>query len=138
MEYIPPFSQNGKIEKMYNNEGISVRKQISQTAKNYAEQTTIHGFWYLSQANHGIEYILWLIVVSTSVFFSVYHTCTLYSQWQQSPVVTTLESISQPIREIEFPAVTICPQGSLYESLDAVLFKQLKHSNLYFYKVPKL
>ena len=61
-----------------------------------------------------------------TVFFSVFQTCSLYSQWQKSPVITTLESIALPIKDIEFPAVTICPQGSLYQNVDAVLFKQLR------------
>ena len=117
---------SGKIEKIQTWDGISFRKLVSRTSSQYAEQTTIHGFWYLAQASHGLEKVLWLTVVSIAVFFSVFQTCSLYTQWQKSPVMTTLESIALPIKDIEFPAVTICPQGSLYQSVDAVLFKQLR------------
>ena len=117
---------SGKIDKIQTCDGISFRKLISRTSSQYAEQTTIHGFWYLAQSSHGLEKLLWLTVVSIAVFFSVFQTCSLYSQWQKSPVITTLESIALPIKDIEFPAVTICPQGSLYQNVDAVLFKQLR------------
>ena len=115
---------SGKFDKIQTCDGISFRKLISRTSSQYAEQTTIHGFWYLAQSSHGLEKLLWLTVVSIAVFFSVFQTCSLYSQWQTYPVITTLESIALPIKDIEFPAVTICPQGSLYQSVDAVLFKQ--------------
>ena len=117
---------SGKFDKIQTCDGISFRKLISRTSSQYAEQTTIHGFWYLAQSSHGLEKLLWLTVVSIAVFFSVFQTCSLYSQWQKSPVITTLESIALPIKDIEFPAVTICPQGSLYQNVDAVLFKQLR------------
>ena len=40
--------------------------------------------------------------------------------------MTTLETVAEPIENIKFPAVTICPQGSRQEIIDAVLFRQLK------------
>jgi hypothetical protein len=35
-----------------------------------------------------------------------------YSDWQNSPVITTVNSTSFPVGNIEFPSVTICGQGS--------------------------
>ena len=101
---------SGKIDKIQTCDGISFRKLISRTSSQYAEQTTIHGFWYLAQSSHGLEKLLWLTVVSIAVFFSVFQTCSLYSQWQKSPVITTLESIALPIKNIEFPVV-MTPQS---------------------------
>ena len=94
--------------------------------KGYASQTTIHGFSYILEGQIAIERVLWAGVVILALFFTALQTSTLYKEWQEEPVITTLETIGLPIKDIEFPAVTICPQGTLSGVLDAVLFKQLK------------
>ena len=33
-----------------------------------------------------------------------------FTQWSEHPVITTLETISAPIDEIQFPTVTVCDQ----------------------------
>ena len=33
-----------------------------------------------------------------------------FTQWEEHPVITTLETISAPIDEIQFPTVTVCDQ----------------------------
>ena len=33
-----------------------------------------------------------------------------FTQWSDNPVITTLETISAPIDEIQFPTVTVCDQ----------------------------
>ena len=119
-KYVIPNTNNKACEE------TSLKKLILRTSNRYAEQTTVHGLWYVAKANHGLEKFCWLAIVSVAVFFSVFQTCSLYTQWQNSPVITTLETIALPIKDIEFPAVTICPQGSLHQTADAVLFKQLK------------
>ena len=40
--------------------------------------------------------------------------------------LTTLDTVALPIEQVDFPAVTICPQGSRKEIVDSVLFRQLK------------
>ena len=38
-----------------------------------------------------------------------------YVEWQDNPVLTSVQTTGLPISEIEFPAITICGQGSIYE-----------------------
>ena len=38
-----------------------------------------------------------------------------YITWQDNQVLTTLHTTGLPISEIDFPAITICGQGSIYE-----------------------
>ena len=97
------------------------------TTKEYASATTIHGLAYVSDDNHTrLDRTVWLIVVIMSFSFTTYQVVTLYKEWQDNPVITMLDTVAEPIDNIEFPAVTICPQGSRKEIMDAVLFKQLK------------
>ena len=98
---------------------------IRHAANEYAKLSSIHGFSYLSDSNpSGPSRIFWMIVVVLAISFTVFQMSSLRSQWKNNPVITTLDTIALPIEEIEFPAVTICPQGSIKDILDNVLFKQ--------------
>ena len=52
-----------------------------------------------------------------------------FTQWSQDPVITTLETISAPIDEIQFPTVTVCDQkpadnwGSIEKVLNSLAFQ---------------
>ena len=105
---------------------LSIRKRIFLTSRGYASNTTIHGISYLFESRPGIESLLWFLVVIAAMMFTILQTTTLYADWQNEPVITNLDTIAMPIKDIEFPAVTICPQGAISSALDAVLFKQLK------------
>ena len=105
----------------------SVGKKTYETTKQFAQATSIHGCSYIAhERNSGVERILWIIVVALALVLTAYQVITLYQQWQNEPVITTLETVAEPIENIKFPAVTICPQGSRQEIVDAVLFRQLK------------
>ena len=38
-----------------------------------------------------------------------------YIDWQTHPTLNSLETTGLPISDIDFPAITICGQGSIYE-----------------------
>ena len=104
----------------------STRKNAVETFREFAESTTIHGFAYMADKKHSPWRPGWVIVVLIAVIFATYQVVTLYTDWQNAPVITTLETMVQPIQEIKFPAVTLCPQGSRQEILDSVLYRQFK------------
>ena len=105
----------------------STRERIVDTTKKYSSATTIHGISYIfNDVLSGLERLLWSIVVLVAICFTTFQVVTLYQEWQDNPVVTTLNTVALPIEKIEFPAVTICPQGSRQEIIDSVLFRQLK------------
>ena len=104
----------------------STRKRIVETTKDYSSATTIHGITYLTgDDTTAVERLLWLVVVILAILLATYQVVNLYKDWQDDPVVTTLDTVALPIEEIDFPAVTICPQGSRQEIVDLVLFRQL-------------
>lgn len=52
--------------------------------------------------------LAWLTVVSVSLVFAVYITLLGWSDFNNSPIFTTLYSQKYPIWEVNFPAVSIC------------------------------
>ena len=115
------------MPKNNNTKKDSVRKGVVYTSKEYASVTTAHGFSYIADENYsGGDRILWVIIVLLAFGFTIFQMTTLYTDWQENPVITTLDTVALPIEDIEFPAITICPQGSLQDIWHSVLFNQLK------------
>ena len=105
----------------------SARKTTLETTKEFCDATSIHGFAYIPHdRNSAIDRVFWSIVVLLALSFTAYQVIILYEEWQNEPVITTLETVAEPIENIDFPAVTICPQGSRQEIIDSVLFRQLR------------
>ena len=99
--------------------------RILNTAKEYASGTTIHGLSYIANSEHHLAgRIFWVVVVILALSLTTFQMLSLLNQWETSPVITNLETIALPIEKIKFPAVTICPQGSVEEVMDNVLFQQ--------------
>ena len=101
--------------------------KILHTTKDYASSTTVHGISYVFDDRHPIvARLFWTICVILAFSLTTYQMTSLYTQWEDNPVITTLDTVALPIEDIEFPAVTICPQGSVKQIMDNVLFKQLR------------
>ena len=100
---------------------------IGKHAKQYASTSTAHGLAYIVEDGRSyVERMFWILVTSLAICFTAFQTIQLYRQWKNDPVVTFLDTVKLPISEIEFPAITICPQGSVGEIMNSVLFKQFK------------
>ena len=103
------------------------KSTVLSLLKQYADKSTPHGIAYISEDGRPVaERIFWVLATSLALCFTAFQTMTLYVQWKDDPVVTSLDTVALSIEEVEFPAVTICPQGAVREIGDAVLFKQFK------------
>ena len=94
--------------------------------KRYSESSTIHGISYICpQADKlSVRSLIWLCTVFLSLLFAIWTSYNLYVSWKEDPVLTTIENFAYPIQNIEFPAITICPQGADNSILRSVLYKQ--------------
>ena len=55
------------------------------------------------------EYILYGLFINSQWFVS----SKVYQDWQDDPVLTTIKTTTKPIRDIDFPSITICGQGTI-------------------------
>ena len=105
----------------------NARKNAMAVTNEYASESTIHGLSYITNRDQPVGgRCFWAVVVILAILAATFQVVSLCEQWKNKPVVTNLESISLPIEEIEFPAVTICPQGNVKHVMDNVMFIQLK------------
>ena len=103
------------------------KNKIKKNLKNYASVTTAHGIPYVAEEDRPVlEKLFWTAIVSLAVAFGVVQTWMIYTLWQNEPVITTLDTVAHPIDKLEFPAVTVCPQGSIKSISENMLFIQLE------------
>ena len=97
---------------------LKMKYLLSKTIKEYADSTTIHGINYIFQSGISvIERLLWIAAVITGIYFALNLSVTAYIDWVDNPVITTVTSTGKPIKEIEFPAITICAQANISQFL---------------------
>ncbi|CAG9811156.1 unnamed protein product [Chironomus riparius] len=78
----------------------------------YLETSTIHGLVYISKKFHAIERIFWIIVLLCSTIYTSDLIIEFVVKIIKSPIVSYLSDQSIGVSEINFPAVTVCPQLS--------------------------
>ena len=86
-------------------------RNFYKALKEYADSTSIHGISYIFKNGISIlERIIWIAAVVTGTILAIYLSTISYIDWEGSQVTTTLLTTGKPIREIPFPAITICAQ----------------------------
>ena len=75
----------------------------------YLESTTVHGFSYLHRRNSAFDRILWIAIIVTGFSLASFLIHDSVMDWEENQTITTLESITRPIQEVQFPTVTVCP-----------------------------
>jgi len=119
------FNRIFSCQRIQQSKNSNSKKAIVKTSKEYGSDSTAHGISYVvDETRSKGERIFWAFVVCLAISFTLYQLGTLHMQWQDHPVVTELDTVALPIEEIEFPAVTICPQGSIKNMSEIVLGQQ--------------
>ena len=81
----------------------------------FLEASSIHGLGYISTTRNCVR-IFWALVVVTGFSGAGVMIYQSFSAWEESPVKTTVES--QPITEIKFPRITVCPPKNTFTDLN--------------------
>ncbi|XP_052863803.1 pickpocket protein 28 [Anopheles cruzii] len=85
------------------------RVSFTENIREYCLNTTIHGLKYVGTVSltlwERIYFFLTFIVVTTC---AIYFISNVYLKWQSSPIIIGLNPIATNIKDIPFPAVTIC------------------------------
>uniref|UniRef100_A0A182YAL4 Uncharacterized protein n=1 Tax=Anopheles stephensi TaxID=30069 RepID=A0A182YAL4_ANOST len=85
------------------------RVTFTENLRQYCLNTTIHGLKYigtvsLTWCERAYFFLTFLVVTACSIYF----ISKVYIKWQSSPIIIGLNPIATHIKNIPFPAVTIC------------------------------
>jgi hypothetical protein len=99
-------------------------KEMYNTIKDYSEYSTIQGVVYIFQSNQTqFGKVFWSLVIIAMLALGTYWSVCAYQDWLDNPVMTTIKTSALPIKEISFPAVTICGQGMNEDILSSGIFE---------------
>ena len=105
-------------------------KEMYNIIQDYSEYSTIQGVIYIFQRNQTqIGKVFWSLVIIAMLALGTYWSVCAYQDWLDNPVMTTIKTSALPIKEINFPAVTICGQGMNADIVTAGLTLSLKSNH---------
>lgn len=77
----------------------------------FGKDTTIHGIRHVThKENHVLERLIWAFILATSLIICINLLLHILMRWNEGPVIVNLAGQPESIRNIPFPAVTICPE----------------------------
>ena len=87
--------------------------QIRQDIYSYFSETTVHGFRYVVEGRNIVEKMFWIIVIAIGFIISSFIVFKSFSDWEKTPLQTTIDKVSLPIEDLNFPAITVCNPSEL-------------------------
>ncbi len=80
--------------------------------REYCEQTSLHGWLYMSSSGGGRRgsfwRFAWTLVVLASIGVASIFIYKASEEFTKATVVTTIHSTTEPLTDVYFPAVTVC------------------------------
>ncbi|XP_076636670.1 sodium channel protein Nach isoform X2 [Colletes latitarsis] len=112
----------------------------------YEEKQTLglHGFRYIVTSKTCLDRIVWFTICMSSIAFCVILMLRLWAQFSNNPTMTIIDT-SNPIKDLQFPGITICNNNKVYKPHADVIAQKLltngfdaNMSNRLFFSLMKL
>lgn len=98
-----------KIQKFEDDINKSLRVSCRENFNEYLYNSTLHGLRYVGDRTiTRVERAFFAIMFFLVMLLSIYFISNVWIKWTQSPIIITLSSKSTSIKDIPFPAVTVC------------------------------
>ena len=99
-----------------------------ENIKLFLETSTIHGLGFIHSSKYKALKVFWILVVLVGFIGSGVMIYQSFQAWDDSPVKTTIET--NPIADITFPKVTVCPPKNTFTDLNYDLM-MIEEKNLH-------
>ena len=101
------------------------QRAVSNTASEFAEVSTTHGIFYIFERKYGkLSQLLWFFICISLVIVAVSFIEEAYTEWKVMPVITSVKTTGLPVRDLEYPAITICGLGKVTSVIENVIAKR--------------
>lgn len=131
----------------------SLCEELNDKLRKYCKSTSIHGLKYTvaDECNWCERYLLsklfettiliravtfcrvvWILLFLSGVCFSMYFCYLMWCKWDESPVLVSLETNHYPLKEVPFPAVTVCNVNKVSSSRLREIHEELVATDIRF------
>ena len=100
-------------EKEGDKKSRSFRKVVKDEVAKFFAESSIPGFKYIVKGETLLERLTWAIFIAIAFCYAgsvVYET---FLDWDQNPVITTIDEVGNSVSQLPFPAITVCDPESL-------------------------
>ncbi|XP_078039634.1 pickpocket protein 28 [Augochlora pura] len=91
----------------------SLLQTLAKSFHVYLENTGLHGFRYIVASRTKFGRILWFAICMAAIGFCVLLMMRLWDHYSDNPTVTIIDT-SNPIKDLQFPGITICNNNKVY------------------------
>ena len=117
------------ITRRYNNPNFYYKIIITNFLN--SQSATTHGIYYAFERGVlPVSNAFWVATCLALFIVAVVLTVSAYLGWQRDPILTTVATTGLPVTKLDFPAITICGQGTIAETMGMALVEQMRD----FYK----
>ncbi|KAK4020504.1 pickpocket protein 28 isoform X2 [Daphnia magna] len=122
---------------MTRSEKVRAQRKHKRILQHFCESSSIHGLKHVYEdGSLMFERVVWILVFLSGVCFSSYFCWQVWQKWEQSPILTSVETQLYPLKNVPFPAVTICNVNKVSESkLYEVILANPKFKNVSYTKL---
>ncbi|KAB0798040.1 hypothetical protein PPYR_09033 [Photinus pyralis] len=87
----------------------SIMKLVMKRMEEYFRNSTLHGLRYVGDPLISFgERFFWLLAFFVALLCATYFINNIYSKYNRSPIIISLNPTATPIGSLPFPAITIC------------------------------
>ncbi|XP_054014709.1 pickpocket protein 28-like [Hylaeus anthracinus] len=119
-------------------------QSLKRSVRVYCENTGLHGFRYIVKSKTLMDKIVWFTICTSSIAFCVVLMFRLWINFSSNPTMTMIDT-SNPIKDLQFPGITICNNNKVYKPHADVIAQKLllngfdtDMSNRLFFSLMKL
>lgn len=94
------------------------KSKFGRYVQDYLVNTSMHGLKYIGDVSLSCtERIFFFVAFVIVSILSAYFISNLWKKWTDTPIIIALNSVSTPLNNIPFPAVTICNMNQAKNSI---------------------
>ncbi|XP_076229063.1 pickpocket protein 28 isoform X1 [Nomia melanderi] len=104
---------------------LSGMQTLKRAFRVYFENTGLHGFRYIITGRTSFDRNVWFAICVAAIVFCLILMLRLWEHFSNNPTVTIIDT-SNPIKDLQFPGITICNNNKVYkEHADLIAQKLL-------------
>ena len=115
----------GKVLNWKTQSELKKKPAVVKTAVEFSEVSTTHGIYYVFERKFGkLSQLFWFLVCAGLIAIAVILILNAYRGWKKNPVITSVKTTGLPVRDLQFPAITICGLGMVDNVLENAIKQQ--------------
>ena len=104
--------ENSK-QKQNDKKSCSFQTVMKDEVVKFFGESSIPGFKYIVKGQTFLERTTWAVFISIAFCYAGSTVYETFLEWENNPVITTIDEVGLSVSQLPFPAITVCDTESL-------------------------